>query len=234
MQGNLILDGLGLFGAILYLGSYAALQFGLIRGSSVTYTILNLMAASAVLTSLFSQWNLSSAIIQTSWVVISIVGLARLWLMQRRLQFEGGEQVFYDTHLGALRHIDARRFMDAGDWVDLAPGEALTTEGTPVTALYFLSDGEARVDAGGQEVARLDEGALIGEFGVLTRAPASATVEVTAQAHAFRISAEALDMLGDRNGELLRQLSFVFALAEQAKLAQSNARVLTPSLDAAP
>lgn len=234
MQGNVFFDGLGIFGAMLYLGSYAALQFGLIRGSSVTYTVLNLMASSAVLTSLFSQWNLSSAIIQISWVVISIVGLARIWLLQRRLKFEGGEQAFYDAHLGALRHLDARRFMDAGEWVDLRSGDVLTTEQEPVRSLYFLVDGEARVKAGAQEVARLGEGALIGEFGVLTQAPASATVEVTEPARAFRITSEALDRLGERHGELLRQISFVFALSGQAKLAQSNARVFTPSLDAAP
>ncbi|WP_288930183.1 cyclic nucleotide-binding domain-containing protein [uncultured Maritimibacter sp.] len=233
MQGSLFLDGLGLLGAALYLGSYAGLQFGVIRGNSALYTILNLAASLAVLTSLFSQWNLSSAVIQTSWVVISLVGLTRLWLLQRRLRFDDAEQVFYDTHLGALRHIDARRFMDAGEWVDLAVGEGLTTEGTPVEALFFLAGGEARVIAGSQEVARLGEGALIGEFGVLTRAPASATVEITRPARAFRITADALETLGDRNGELLRQLSFVFALSGQAKLATSNARLRGSSLDAA-
>lgn len=232
-QGNFLLDGLGLLGVALYLGSYAGLQMGLIRGSSVLYTVLNLTAAAAVLSSLFSQWNPSSALIQISWIVISVFGLARLWRLQRRLRFDGVEAEFYAAHLAALRHIDARRFLDAGCWVDLPAGAVLTTEERPVETLTYLAGGQASVTVGGFEVAVLEDGALVGEFGILTRAPASATASMTKEGHAFQITADALDTLGARYGEILRQLNFVFALSGQAKLAKSNARISAPSLDAA-
>ncbi|MAQ71491.1 MAG: hypothetical protein CL565_04775 [Alphaproteobacteria bacterium] len=38
---------------------------------------MNLFAACAVMFSIFYQWNLASAIIQTSWILISLYGLGR-------------------------------------------------------------------------------------------------------------------------------------------------------------
>jgi predicted tellurium resistance membrane protein TerC len=80
----------GLAGVVLYLGSYALLQSGILRGSSYTYAILNLCAASLVLLSLTVAFNLSSAIIQASWVVISVLGIARLIWINRRMRVTDG------------------------------------------------------------------------------------------------------------------------------------------------
>lgn len=72
-------DSVGLIGVILYISSYAALQLGLLQGSGYTYTLMNLAAAILVLVSLMESFNLSSAIIQITWITISIFGLSRLW-----------------------------------------------------------------------------------------------------------------------------------------------------------
>ena len=71
---------LGVAGFFAYLGSFAALQFNLLDGNSTIYSVMNVIAASLVLMSLFDQFNLASALIQSSWILIGLSGLAlRLW-----------------------------------------------------------------------------------------------------------------------------------------------------------
>ncbi len=74
----------GLSGTVLYIGSYFLLQAGKIRGESITYSILNLLAASLVLFSLSYKFNLASTLIQVSWILISLIGLARILIQKQR------------------------------------------------------------------------------------------------------------------------------------------------------
>ena len=101
----------GTLGVILYLGAYGALQAGLIRGSSLTYTLLNLCAAASVLFSLMETWNLYSALIQGFWIAISIMGIGRrLWLRSRR-SFDDETMAFLRLHLPTLPLFEAHRLM---------------------------------------------------------------------------------------------------------------------------
>jgi hypothetical protein len=66
VQANLpVWDGVGALGVVLYIGSYAAMQLGFVRGQSYIYAILN-AAAACVLMSLSDQFNLSAAAIQAT------------------------------------------------------------------------------------------------------------------------------------------------------------------------
>lgn len=66
----------GVVGFLFYIASFGAVQFGLLNGNSAAYSILNVIAASLVAVSLVAEFNLSSALIQTSWIAIGLVGLA--------------------------------------------------------------------------------------------------------------------------------------------------------------
>ena len=80
---------IGIAGFLCYLGSFAALQFRLIDGNGVLYSLLNILAAALLLISLMEAFNLASVLIQVSWIVIGLTGLGlRLWrsgLMQANL-----------------------------------------------------------------------------------------------------------------------------------------------------
>ena len=69
----------GLAGFALYMGSYALLSAGILDCRTYAYAAMNLAAAACVLVSLTESFNLASALIQSSWVAISLFGLARLW-----------------------------------------------------------------------------------------------------------------------------------------------------------
>ena len=68
----------GVLGFILYMVSYFLLQIGKLEGSGSGYILMNLTAATFVLISLTQHFNLASALIQISWILISFIGLFRL------------------------------------------------------------------------------------------------------------------------------------------------------------
>ena len=73
-------DFIGVIGVTLYVGSYFLLQTKIFDGNKNTYAVMNLLAPIAVLVSLTESFNLASALIQISWVTISIVGISlRAW-----------------------------------------------------------------------------------------------------------------------------------------------------------
>lgn len=68
-------DLIGISGVLVYIASYACLQLRLIDSKGSVYSLANLTAAALILVSLSYNFNLASAMIQVSWIIISIVGL---------------------------------------------------------------------------------------------------------------------------------------------------------------
>ena len=171
-----LLNIIGIVGVALYLGSYAALQLGVVRGQSYIYPVVNMTAAACVLASLMDSFNLSSAIIQAAWITISLVGISRMLLVNLRLRFTDDERDFVDAMLQGLPLAQARMLLDIGLWARAEPGTVLTVQGKPVGHLCYLASGEADVLVDDKLVARCDAGAMIGEVTYLSGQPASATV----------------------------------------------------------
>lgn len=223
----------GFAGVAFYLSSYALLQMGAVRGNGYPYAVMNMLGAGLVLVSLFASWNLFSAIIQISWITLSVVGIARVWLLTQGLRFNTEEQAFLDTHFPTLRRLDARRLLNAGHWADCAPGETLTSQDAPVTQLSYLQSGGVDIDIGGQTIAQVGPGGFIGEMGCMTSAPATATVRINTPTRIFALSSDALRRLVKRNPDLGPHLEFAFSGNTRAKLMATNA-LLQQSLTATP
>jgi CRP-like cAMP-binding protein len=215
----------GALGACLYLGAYAALQLGFIRGDGYAFPALNLVASLCVLASLSAWFNPFSAFIEVAWLLLSLFGIARLWLLTRGLTFTDEERTFLDAALPGLSRLTARRFLSRGEWQNLAPGTVLTREGTPVDRLTYIASGAASVIHGGAEVATIPEGLFVGELGVLSRAPATATVTVTAPTRAFTIGANALAALVAKHPDLRLSLDAGIGADARRKLVGANRRL---------
>jgi len=67
----------GLLGFVGYMGSYTLLQTGRISGEGISYSMMNLFAALFILISLSHSFNLGSALIQTAWISLSVLGICR-------------------------------------------------------------------------------------------------------------------------------------------------------------
>ena len=69
-------DYLGSLGAALIIFSYLWLQLGQFSGQDITFSVLNILGAMFILTSLSFNFNFSAAIIEIFWLIISLLGLA--------------------------------------------------------------------------------------------------------------------------------------------------------------
>lgn len=65
----------GVAGFVCYITAFGAAQFGLMDGNRMSFTLLNILAACLVGISLTAEFNLASALIQGSWIVIGLIGL---------------------------------------------------------------------------------------------------------------------------------------------------------------
>ncbi|SLN22822.1 cyclic nucleotide-binding domain-containing protein [Roseisalinus antarcticus] len=222
IDAALLFNAIGLTGTVLYIGSYALLQFGLIRGSSLTYTLMNLAAACCVLISLSATFNLSSALIQSSWIVISVVGLLRLWLLSHRARFTEEEAELISGALPFLSKPAARKFLDAGRWQEVPAGTVLARIGEPVPGLHYISRGTAQVRLGGEIIANVGKGSFIGEMTVLSADPASADVVAASDLRHFIIVRETLVRMCDRDENLRQNIEFALGRDTRAKLIATN------------
>lgn len=223
MDQTLFFEAAGLAGVAFYLGSYALLQFGVLRGNGYPYAVLNLFAASLVLLSLFNGWNLYSAIIQISWISISIFGMARVWLLTRGLRFSEEENELRQRYFPHMRRLDAKRFFQNGEWMDAQAGHRLTEADSPVRQLSYIATGGADVVIGGKTIAAVGSGGFIGEMACLAQGPASATVEINAPSRLFCISSDALNRMIRRNAEMGAHLEAAFSRNVREKLVATNA-----------
>lgn len=70
-------DLVGIIGVICLIVAYGLLQLDFVSGDSISYLLLNLVGALLVLVSLYFEWNLSAAVVEGIWVLISCYGLGK-------------------------------------------------------------------------------------------------------------------------------------------------------------
>jgi len=227
VAGNeaLLAEIAGAIGVGLYLSSYAALQFGFIRGQSYIYPSLNMFAAGFVLVSLAQNFNMASAVIQISWITLSVVGIARVFFLSRSIRFSEEERVFLAHKMPSVPIHLARRFLDSGVWCDLEAGAALTHEGMPVERLVYIADGEASVVSDGRAVGRVESDSLIGEITSVTGEPATASATLTRASRCFCIDALQLRVLMQKHPPIQSAIERLVATEMQKKIVALNRRV---------
>ena len=70
---------IGTLGALALILAYGMLQFGRWRAEQVIYSATNGLGASLILVSLVAEPNLPSIIIESFWLLISLIGIGRAW-----------------------------------------------------------------------------------------------------------------------------------------------------------
>lgn len=70
-------DLVGIVGVAAIIISYLLLQLGKLDGRSLAYSAANAVGAGLVLVSLAFDFNLSAFVVESFWVIISVVGIAR-------------------------------------------------------------------------------------------------------------------------------------------------------------
>lgn len=70
-------DIVGLLGSVLVVASYFLLQSGRLSGTGLPYQLINIAGSGGILVSLFGGFNLSVALLQCTWIAISLYGIVR-------------------------------------------------------------------------------------------------------------------------------------------------------------
>jgi len=158
-------------------------------------------------------------------IVVNVGQLSLTWWLDRRTQFDDREQTLKDLHFPSFAPGRLRRLLRRGQWQDLPDGTRLTRAGTPVQALWFLLDGQARVEVDGVAVGRCVPGSFIGEMTVATGEPAFADVVLDGPATVWRIDGAVLRDLAARDPETGHALEAAFFRTIRQRLADSNTRI---------
>ena len=74
---------IGLLGVFTVLAAYALVSFGRWRGDDPRYQWLNIVGTLGILVSLIYQYNLPSVVAQCMWILLSVVGLIRIYRGRR-------------------------------------------------------------------------------------------------------------------------------------------------------
>ncbi|MDP1794670.1 MAG: cyclic nucleotide-binding domain-containing protein [Acidimicrobiales bacterium] len=82
---------------------------------------------------------------------------------------------------------DAATIAERGEWLDVAAGASVVTQGEAADGFYVLLAGQAEVERDGEVVARLRAGGHFGETALLKNERRNATVRATTPARVLRV-----------------------------------------------
>lgn len=160
------------------------------------------------------------------WMLLLLVSSLTLFVAEesrnRRARFTAEDEAMCAAVLQDVPRAVARHLLDQGLWLSGKAGDRLTEEGAPVQHVVFLAEGAAGVTAGGQRVATLGPGDLIGEATILTGEAATATVTLDGPARFWCGPADRLRVYLAENPEVRAALQSRFSDALKEKLVATN------------
>ncbi len=104
-----------------------------------------------------------------------------------------------------LRPEEARRLAAFATETSAAEGQILMKEGDYSTELIAIEEGTADVIRGGQKIASLKQGDLIGEMGLLAREPRNADVIATSPMRLLKLTHWEIRRMSDETVERIKQ-----------------------------
>ena len=113
-----------------------------------------------------------------------------------------------------------RRLASVVDEATAAPERILLKEGDRHQQIYVIESGAASVEVGGQQVAEVGPGAIVGELGFFLGEPATATVRATTELELMIIPHTRFEQVLADNPALLRSITTELARRLRATDAQ--------------
>ncbi|WP_217360827.1 cyclic nucleotide-binding domain-containing protein [Ruegeria sp. HKCCA5426] len=216
----------GVFGAGLYILNYFLLQIGIVRGNGALYPLLVIIAAGCVLISMAEEFNLAGAIIQMSYIAISVIGLLRGYLSRHLVRFSEAERQFISQHLHSLKPHQARRLLNTAVIQTFNTGDILIEEGETTDFLGFVLKGRTTVLKDGQVINQCGADEILGELTFSLGLPATATVIATEPTTCLVFDDRRLSRLLRRNRHIDDALKAAHFRHARQKLLNSNKHTL--------
>ncbi|WP_051927533.1 CBU_0592 family membrane protein [Ruegeria halocynthiae] len=76
-------DAIGSFGALVVVSAYFATQMRMMNSDDLAFPVLNLAGSVLIVYSLLENFNLASMLIESFWVLISLMGIVQFLRLRR-------------------------------------------------------------------------------------------------------------------------------------------------------
>ena len=166
---------------------------------------------------------------EAAFVLANIVQLSILIWRSRKARFSDDEFQFCQNALVLVPPSLARQFLDIGEWKQIPAGTVLTLQDEEVKQLTYIAEGDVEVEVNGRLVAKCVSGDFIGELGILSGRPATATTKAVTELRALVFDKEALLKHLRRKPDIKLALQAGFKNNLRQKLATANERTLAAS-----
>ena len=153
------------------------------------------------------------------YTAINIFRIITILKEKRGVKLDDVSAELRDVSFPEFTPVEFAKLIRAGEWRTASPGEVLTREGERVDDLMVIQNGNLSVRIGDREVARLKDGAIVGEMSFISEGPASATVTATELTRYIAWPQAALRALLMRNPSMLSAIRLAFSAELSRKLA---------------
>jgi len=135
---------------------------------------------------------------QTAFAGINIVNLTHLLLQRRPVEMTEDQRHLHQFVFRGLTARQAKKLMEAGEWVDVPSGGQLVERGSSPDCLMVIARGTCDVTVDDRLAAQLMPGRFIAEMSFLSDEPASADVRSAGDSRVLRWARGPLKELMDR------------------------------------
>jgi len=159
------------------------------------------------------------------WSMLAVVVVVRMAIARGRGfggHLNAEEQLFHEKVVPGLSVSQVRQLLAVGRWRDVVAGTALTRGGEAVTELCFVTRGQVDILVDGKRVAECGPGTLIGEVGISTGEPATATAICATPVRYLAFEAKRLYRLLDNHVQLQDAVELAVERSLREKLNRSN------------
>lgn len=154
---------------------------------------------------------------------VNAVHFAALAMRARSGKLLEEERELFDEVMKIGAPGQQRHLKDMIDWRDVAPGQALVTQGQVNPPLIYVARGRAEIAVDGKRVGECAPGDFLGEMSLISGQTATATVSAAEPMRIARFDREALAQLSRVAPEIGRALDSALNRSLAAKVLRMNA-----------
>ncbi len=167
-------------------------------------------------------------------VGVILVQLALYFRHDKRRPLLPEERLFHERIVPSLSIAQVRKLLEAGQWRDVAAGSVLTRQGEITPELCFVARGTVDILVDERRVADCQPGSLIGEIGVSTGDPATATAVCASPVRYLGFEAGRLYAFLDRHIDLQDAIELAIQRSLREKIHRQNSAAAHVAGTAAP
>lgn len=213
LSPDALLRSLALF---LVVVAAAMPTIGLVRWALLAAGVVGVVVSTSLAydATAFFWWSL------TIIVAVFRIVMASNWRFGGRLSAE--ERMFHERIVPTLGPGQVRKLLAAGQWREVVPGTLLTSIGERVAELCFVVRGQVDIVVDGKKVADCGPGSLVGEIGLSTGDPATATAVCATPVRYLGFDASRLYRLLDGHVELQDAVELAIERSLREKINRAN------------